>query len=418
MQKEKEMFMNAIVFLGTQKSGSSREAIRAAAELGYYTVLLTDSPKQIRQRDEYPDVHLMQFCNLDDLEDIRRKIYLLKNRSIKVRAICCFTDPYCGLASKVAAENNLPHFSTEAIFIMQNKLKSREVIKDTPYCPKYQLLTKDKREKSEEIGFPAVVKYIDSDGSKDVYFCENETDYWKYTDKLFEKYNEGILLFEEYLDGPQYIVETVVVDGIVNIIAIIAQEIQHVNEHFIITGYKLLIDYDEDFINPLRKATETIIQKHGLTFGPSHLEIRHVKGEWKLVEINPRISGAGMNNLLKFGLGINLVKETLKLLLNREAYLEPRYRTNTFAQYVIVNKAGKLFSITGKAKAASMPGVKFLYIKPRKGGFLIPPESMGNRYAYVIATGDSEDEARERAKEAASFIRFNLFSENQPVNNT
>lgn len=51
--------MKTIIFIGTQKSGSSREAISTAEQLGYYTVLLTDRQSYMEQRTEFPDVHHM-----------------------------------------------------------------------------------------------------------------------------------------------------------------------------------------------------------------------------------------------------------------------------------------------------------------------------------------------------------------------
>ena len=52
--------------------------------------------------------------------------------------------------------------------------------------------------------------------------------------------------------------------------------------------------------------------------------------------------------------------------------------------------------------------VHCVYIQPKKGSLLVPPRSMGNRYAYVIATGDSKEEAKRNAKTAASKIQFIL----------
>ena len=49
--------MRTIIFIGLNKSGSSREAVKAANELGYYTVVFTNQEKQIQQRSEYKDVH-------------------------------------------------------------------------------------------------------------------------------------------------------------------------------------------------------------------------------------------------------------------------------------------------------------------------------------------------------------------------
>lgn len=399
--------INTIVFLGTQKSGSSREAIRAAEDLGFYTCLLTDNPKIINQRSEFPDVHLMQYCELSNIEKVREKIRLLRKHSLNICSIVAFTDPYCALASQIADEFGLPSNSTEAMYIMQNKLKSREMLKNTPYNPNYYVLDKSNMNQ-EPLFLPAVVKYIDSNGSKDVYCCHTKEDYENNVYQLFKKYPDGNVLVEEYLDGPQYIVETIVINKKVKIIAIIAQEIENFNDHFIITGYKLYFDYPKEFYDSLKEAIEDILSTIKFESGPCHFEIRHVNGKWKLVEINPRISGAGMNQLLLTGLGVNVVKETLKLSLGLEADFDPRFTRHTYAKYKVLNHEGRLMRITGRVQAINSPGVEYIFVKPKKGTFLSTPHSMGNRYAYVIATGNSSEEARENAIKAVSKISFHL----------
>ena len=91
--------MKTIIFIGTNKSGSSREAIKAAEKLGYFTVLFTNNEKQIQQRKEYKDVHEMIFVNTHNFETLKKKLnyYDLHGRILKV--IISFTDPYVHIAS-------------------------------------------------------------------------------------------------------------------------------------------------------------------------------------------------------------------------------------------------------------------------------------------------------------------------------
>ena len=132
------------------------------------------------------------------------------------------------------------------------------------------------------------------------------------------------------------------------------------------------------------------------------------KNGWKLIEINPRISGGAMNKMIQAAFGFNLVEETLKLYLGESPSIEPRCMNYVFTQYLIVSKKGILEKVTGKGRARKSPGVVEVYVKPRKGTNLIPPLSMGHRYAYVIATGASMEEAKKIAQNAANEIRFHL----------
>jgi len=410
--------MKTIVFIGTQKSGSSREAVRAAEELGYYTVLLTDKASYLEKRTEFPDVHLMQLCDLNNIEEIKNIIRQLMMKALDIAAIVSFVDPHCKTAAMVSEEFGLNHFTTDGISKMLNKIDSRQVLSDTTYVPRFAtLFDKSTLSKSEAKDYlPMIMKSPSSTGSKDVFKINSMEEYSRYLDKLLDRYPEEQILVEEFLDGPQYLVETLINKGELKIVAVLKQEITF-DKRFIITGYELLIDLDDSFYNKLKKAVEDIISRHGLVHGACHLEMRLVKDQWKLIEVNPRISGGGMNNIIKAGLGINLVKETIKILVGKEPNLTPKYKKYVFAQYVIVSEAGILEKIIGRNKALKSKGVKEVFIKPRKGALLVPPLSMGNRYAYVIATGKTGEKAKRNAKLAASQIRFKLKTSSKKAEN-
>lgn len=73
--------VKTIVFIGTNKSGSSREAIKAAESLGYFTVLFTNNEKQFLQRKEYADVHKMVLVDITNMNAMRRQYSLYSKPS-------------------------------------------------------------------------------------------------------------------------------------------------------------------------------------------------------------------------------------------------------------------------------------------------------------------------------------------------
>lgn len=419
--------MKTIIFLGTHKAGSSREALRAAERLGYYTVLYTDRPNFLENRTTFPDVHLMKLCDLNNTEEITDDIRRLLSNGLLICAIVSFIDPHCHTACLLAEEFGVNHFSTQAINSMQDKILSRQMLSESPYNPNYMVLEEDVSSsfspRDIKNSFPFILKSPHSSGSKDVFKINNSKEFKHYLRKIIHKSKEPILA-EEFLDGPQYLVEVIVYQKKIHIIAVFEQEITH-HARFIVTGYNLLIDLPAGFYQGLREAVESIVVNHGMKTGACHLELRHVwrissvplsnkdnaKGhlheqKWKLVEINPRISGGGMNKMIEIGLGLNLAEETLKLALGQEPNPQQKYKQHVFAQYIVLSETGILEKVTGKGKASLCPGVQEVYIKPRQGTLLTPPFSMGHRYAYVIATGDSEQSAKENAKFAASQIQF------------
>lgn len=401
--------MKTIVFINCNKAGSSREAIRAADQMGYYTVLLTDKTKFFEERELFPEVKLMIKVNLKNMNQLRIAIRGLNQRAYNVQCIISFVDQYCYIASRLAEEFGINYFSTNGILNMEDKILSRKAIIHSPYSPHYMKLPPKRRIDPNKVKnhFPLMLKSPSSAGSKDVFKVNSIEELAYHRSKLTQKHPNESLILEDFLDGPQYLVECVVMDDEVHIVAIVEQEVTFQNR-FIITGYSLLVDPDPAFYQSIKKASTEIIRLHGLKTGTCHLEMRYIQGQWKLIETNPRISGSGMNDFLEIGLGINLVKETLKLAMGQTPNLTPRRKRQTFAQYVTVNQTGRLEKVVGKNDAINSPNVHCVYIQPKKGSLLVPPRSMGNRYAYVIATGDSKEEAKRNAKSAASKIQFIL----------
>ncbi|HEY8364795.1 MAG TPA: ATP-grasp domain-containing protein [Haloplasmataceae bacterium] len=402
--------MKAIIFIGTQKSGSSREAIKAAKDLGFFTILLTNNKKQIEQREEYTDVHHMIYCDLNNLKTLKTIIQSLMLKAFVIRGIVSFVDSYVHTACILGDIFKVNHFTTNGVHNIENKLLSRECLRNTDYVPDYMIIPPNMAYNRQKVNdfLPAVLKSPRSTGSKDVYKVDN---YAEFSEKLIILRSQNphqSFILEKYLPGKQYLVETLVIKDKVHIIAIIEQEIEFINQHFIVTGYSVIIEPDKEFYQQLEKVVEHIIRLHGLRNGSCHLELRYNEGIWKLIEINPRISGGGMNQLVKAAYGIDFVKEIIKHSLNERPDIIPKFKKEVFIQYVTIDKEGILEKVTGKKRAIKHKGVLKVYIKPRKGNFLSPPKSLGNRYAYVLATGDSQVEAKENAKRAIKEISFIL----------
>jgi biotin carboxylase len=395
--------MKTIVFLGSNKSGSSYEAIRAADNMGYYTVLLTDRPSFIDKRIDFPHAHSVRQCDLSSLNEIKSALKRLDIALFDIRAIVSFIDPYCHTAAILSREYNLKYFSETAISAMLDKIKSRELLADTPYAPFFYVT------ESPIIGIktiremPLVLKLPVSTGSKDVYPVSTASEYKKIFNKLRERSSTPVLV-EKFIDGTQYLVETLTVNGRTVIVAVIEQEVTFTGR-FIITGYRMST---ADIDPSLKAAVENIIKLHGMQNGPCHLELRYFNGKWILIEANPRISGGAMNAFIETAYGIDLAGETLKFALGQEPNLDCKYKKETYLRYIIVQKGGILEKVTGKNAALNSAGVRHVYVKPKKGTELHPPSSMGYRYAYVIATGSSSEESVQNAKNAASKIKFHL----------
>ncbi|WP_066295202.1 ATP-grasp domain-containing protein [Bacillus sp. FJAT-29937] len=406
--------MKTILFIGTNKSGSSRDAIAAAKSLGYFTVVFTKNEKQMQQREEYTDVHKMIFIDTDNLSEMKEEIKRLRSEGMEFKLIVSFIDSYVYTASLLCDEFCKNYFSSTAIQKMNSKEETRSLLTNQSYTPKFIIIKPGEEIPSKLIlswlSFPIMVKSPNSTGSKDALLAENEEKLKKYTLMLREREPNESIIIEEYIDGDQYLVEAVVYKSKVMIAGIIGQEVTK-GKRFIITGYGVMAKIPDEIEKGIAGVLQSIVNHFGIKNGALHLELRRGKNGWKLIEINPRISGGAMNKMLQAAFGYSLVKETLLLQLGGSPSLVPKHKKFVYTQYLIVSEKGILERVSGKGRARKSPGVVDVYVKPRKGTLLLPPLSMGHRYAYVIAAGESMEEAKSYAKNAVNEIKFHLKKE-------
>ncbi|MFD5172432.1 ATP-grasp domain-containing protein, partial [Bacillus mycoides] len=329
-----------------------------------------------------------------------------------IKGIFSFIDPYVYVAARLSEKFCSNIVSTKAIHHMENKILTRNVLKDLPISLNYLIYKPTESlssffKKNNKINFPLIVKSPKSTGSKDVLLVKNKDQLILSIQSLLKKLPNEEILIEEYIDGPQYLVEILVQNGKVHIIAVIEQEIT-LFERFIVTGYSLLGQVDKRLYNSLFNAVNSVIQAFNMKNGACHLELRRIKDVWKLIEINPRISGGAMNDIIEIGHGINLVQETIQLMLGNKPSLNKKHYKYVYAHYLTVKFKGKLIRVTGKNRSSKYPGVEKVYIKPKKGTILKPPTSMGHRCGYVLAAAYFKTEAKKIALEAAKEISFEI----------
>ncbi|MHA6260167.1 ATP-grasp domain-containing protein [Sporosarcina sp. CAU 1771] len=404
-------YLRSIVFIGTNKSGSSREAIKAAEKMGYFTVVFTNNEKQLIQREAYKDVHEMILIGFESLARLKKEIDTLQLKGREIKAIVSFIDSNVHLASILSDIYCQNKTSSSSIKIMEDKAETRTFLEEQPYTPKFIVITPKESEavnlSDSGLLYPVMVKSSISTGSKDVLLAKGKKQLNKCIKRISKRNPTDSIIVEEYIEGEQYLVEALIHDNTIQIAGIIKQEITQ-GKRFIITGYAVLATVPNEIRDGIEQVLNSIVKQFGIENGALHLELRLCNSGWKLIEINPRISGGAMNKMIEAAFGFNLVEETLKLYIGETPSLKQQHKNYVFTQYVIVSKQGILEKVTGKARARKSPGVVEVYVKPRKGTKLIPPLSMGHRYAYVIATGDSLDEAKQNAKNAAKEIEFHL----------
>jgi hypothetical protein len=115
--------------------------------------------------------------------------------------------------------------------------------------------------------------------------------------------------------------------------------------------------------------------------------------------------------MIEEAFGYNLAEQTIRLYTGLEPEVRKKQNKAIYTHYLIVGLVGKLLKVSGCDSAKEQVGVLEVYTKAESGQLVTPPRSMGQRYGYVLAAGDSKDQARECALNGAQQIQFYV----QPV---
>lgn len=115
-----------------------------------------------------------------------------------------------------------------------------------------------------------------------------------------------------------------------------------------------------------------------------------------------------MNQMVEEATGINIVEETIKMYVGKEPDLIRKRKQPVYTSYITINGMGYLLKVEGLKEAEAVPGVVDVHLTPEIGSLMMPALSMGYRYGYSIAKGDTEEEAKCRAEQATSLLKFYL----------
>ena len=152
--------MKTIIFIGGNKSGSSREAIKAAERLGFFTVLLTDREIFLENRLDFPDVHQMILMELSDYDLVKEKIREIQEQGKIVEAILSFIDPFVHVAAKLSKEFGLTSVSPYLLVMMEDKVLTRELLKDLPVSPYFARYGKNESWKTLSINKKGYILWL------------------------------------------------------------------------------------------------------------------------------------------------------------------------------------------------------------------------------------------------------------------
>jgi biotin carboxylase len=147
----------------------------------------------------------------------------------------------------------------------------------------------------------------------------------------------------------------------------------------------------------------------GLGWGPLHWELRiDREGRAVPMEVNPRLAGGFIPELVRHAQGIDLIRETLRLVVGRKPGLVPARRDYASIRFLFAPGAGRLAAIEGMSDALRRPDVVEVSAYRRPGDALAVHGDFRDRIGHVVACAPEARAASRAAERARDIVRIRV----------
>jgi biotin carboxylase len=210
------------------------------------------------------------------------------------------------------------------------------------------------------------------------------------------------VLAEEYLAGPEFSVETVSTEGVHRVLAV-TRKVTTGEPHFIETGHDLPAELGTDDRKCIVDLVTAALDATGQRWGPCHTEVVLTGERASLIEINPRVGGDRIWEMVDLATGVDLCTAAAFALAAGTA---PDIGTRTAGSAVrfLTPGPGTVTGIEGVADALAVDGVIRVGDLPSVGSTVRRLRSSADRAGYVLAGGATTAAAAAAATEAVARI--------------
>ncbi|MCK6451059.1 MAG: ATP-grasp domain-containing protein [Alphaproteobacteria bacterium] len=401
--------MRAFVFIESNTTGTGRLFVEAARGLGLRPVLFTADPARYR---------FVGACGVETVVADTGDAAALPARvrefasGTPVAGVWSSSEYYVGRAALVAASLGLPGPDAAAIEACRNKAAQRARLAALGIDAWPGAIATGAAEAvaaARRLGYPVVVKPIAGSGSVGVRQCAGADEVRAQAARIEAAVLSAVatdrrMLVEKPVPGTQYSVELFGrhVVGITR---------QHYGPlpHFVAVGHDHPACLAADDAAAIGRFALDAAAALGLAWGPLHVELRfdHPARRAHLIEVNPRLAGGNVPELVRHATGIDLVRATVEAALGLEPDLAPRQSLFASLRFVLA-RGGRFDRMPAPAALEADRRIRDLALYRSPGDALEPVGDFHDRIGHVIAAGADAPGAAAAAEAAAARVAREL----------
>jgi biotin carboxylase len=319
------------------------------------------------------------------------------------------------VVAAVAEARGLPGIGAGTAHLMTHKVAMRRRLADAgvpqPRFAAVRTLAETRRA-AEDVGFPAVLKPADSGGQRGVFRIDTMDDVERHLYEALAASPTEEAILEEFVDGTELNGIVIARDGDA-ILLTLSDRLRPPGVGF---GVGWIHVYPPTISPEQLSAAERVavhtVHALGLGTGIAFPQLLAAPdGRVVVVECAARIPGGQMADLVRVAVGVDLVDVQIRMALGEELPDElvlPRFAQPLAIRFFTASPGplplGVVKRIGPLDKLLAFPGVVQADVYLQLGETIRPVRLDGDRRGYVIATGDTNLEALERAEAASRLL--------------
>lgn len=381
--------------------------IKKACEMGYYVIAADDDPNA-------PGMALADKAVVPGgLVDEEKMLAIAKEERIDGVIHPC-SEVAMNVMGRINDELHLSGISKEIAIRATNKHLMRAAFEQYGAPSPESFLTKDEGDAWDlfwqEFDTNAILKPSRNSGSRGVAKVEkgiSREAFMMLYRRALEESRDRQVLIEQFIEGPEFSVEVIVWQGVPHVLAVTDKKTTDA-PYFVELGHNQPSVYPAEVQLKLKDAAIAGCKALGLTNCAAHCELKIQNGKAYLMEIGARLGGDFISTeLTHLSSGIDMVAAAVNVALGIEPNLRPTKPKRGVCIRYFCPKPGKLLSIE-RMELLTQPFVYDAEIYHRLGDIIPEVHSSLDRSGHVIVTGNTAEQAIEKADEIVKSICFKI----------
>jgi biotin carboxylase len=249
------------------------------------------------------------------------------------------------------------------------------------------------------LGFPLVVKPADSMGARGCRSVRDAAQLERAVADALPYSRSGKVIIEAYVDGPEFSIDAIVVDGDIRIRGLADRHIAFA-PYFVEIGHTMPTAYPPEVAEEVLRVFKAGVRAIGISSGAAKGDIKYSPGLGTAVvgEIAARLSGGYMSGwTYPYASGIEVTREAIEAAVGLVPAPPRPDRGWVSAERAFLSIPGRLAAILGTREAERTPYVKDLFYRAVPGDRLVFPsnnvEKLGNVLTQAPDRGSAVDAA-------------------------